>query len=63
MTLTDSNGTVVKQWTGLSAIGSRLTVNKTASGVVKGETYTLTFTATVNAGTTETISESTASTY
>ncbi len=46
--LTDSNGNVVKSWTGLSATGTSLVFSKTATGVTKGETYTLSVSATVN---------------
>lgn len=46
-TLTDSKGNVVKSWTNLSSSSSTLVFSKTASNVKKGETYTLSVTATV----------------
>lgn len=64
VTLTDSKGNEVKSWSGLSAIGSKLTVSKSATGVVKGEKYTLSVTATVHRnGSTETVSDSFTATY
>lgn len=48
MVLTDSSGGVVQSWSNLSSTGTILTVSKTAKDVTKGETYTLTITATVN---------------
>lgn len=46
--LTDSDGNIVKSWTNLSTTGTTLTFSKTATGVTKGKTYTLTVSATVN---------------
>lgn len=64
VTLTDSKGNMVKSWTNLSATGTTLTISKTASGVTKGETYTLSVTATVNRnGSSETVSDSVSKTY
>lgn len=48
MVLTDSSGNIAAEWTDISATGKILTVSKTASGLTKGETYTLTFSAKVN---------------
>ena len=64
ITLTDSNGSVVKSWKNLSATGSTLTFLKTVSGVTKGETYTLSVTATVKTnGSSENVSDSVTKTY
>lgn len=64
ITLTDSNGGVVKSWKNLSATGSTLTFLKTVSGVTKGETYTLSVTATVKTnGSSEEVSDSITKTY
>lgn len=64
VTLTDSKGNEVKSWSGLSAVGYRLIVVETAQGVKKGETYTLSVTATVNRdGRSETVSDSFTRTY
>lgn len=51
MVLTDSSGGMVQSWSNLSSTGAILTVSKTAKDVTKGETYTLTITATVNGST------------
>lgn len=48
MVLTDSSGGVVQSWSNLSSTGTTLIVSKTAKDVTKGETYTLTITATIN---------------
>lgn len=48
LVLTDSNGTAVGEWENLSSNSKRLTVSKSVSGLTKGETYTLTFSAKVN---------------
>ena len=48
LVLTDSRGTVVADWKNLSSNSEKLTVSKSASGLTKGETYTLTFSAKVN---------------
>lgn len=62
--LTDSNGNTVKTWTGLSTSGKVLNFSGTASGVTKGETYTLSVRATVNRNNTiEIISDSFTKTY
>ena len=64
VTLTDSKGNEVKSWSGLSAVGYRLIVVETVQGVKKGETYTLSVTATVNRdGRSETVSDSFTRTY
>lgn len=64
LSLEDSSGNVVKSWTNLSVSGSILSVSKTTSSVVKGETYTLSITATVTRnGTSETVSDSITKTY
>lgn len=46
--LTDSQGTVVANWSKLSSNSDKLTVSKSTTGLKKGETYTLTFSAKVN---------------
>ena len=46
--LTDSQGTVVANWSNLSSNSDKLTVSKSTTGLKKGETYTLTFSAKVN---------------
>lgn len=57
LVLTDSNGTVVADWNNLSSNSDKLTVSKVASDLIKGETYTLTFSAKVNRnGRTENVS-------
>lgn len=48
LVLTDSSGTVVAERKDLSSNGKKLTVSMTVSGLTKGETYTLTFSAKVN---------------
>lgn len=48
LVLTDSSGTVVDERKDLSSNGKKLTVSMTVSGLTKGETYTLTFSANVN---------------
>ncbi len=48
LVLTDSKRTEVAEWTDLSSSSKKLTVSKSVSGLTKGETYTLTFSATVN---------------
>ena len=48
LVLTDSSGTVVAEWTNLSSNSKKLTVSKSASGLKKDETYTLTISAKVN---------------
>lgn len=64
LTLTDSSGTVVEKWDNLSSLSSILIVSKTAKDVTKGETYTLTITATVKtSSSSETITESVTRTY
>lgn len=63
-TLTDSDGNEVKSWSNLSATGATLTFSKSASGVTKGETYTLSVSATVNRnGSSENVSDSISRTY
>ena len=62
-TLVDSNNNVVAQWTNMSAGGNRFIMQKTATGVVYGETYTFYLSANVNARTTEYIGESITRTY
>lgn len=64
MTLTDDSGTVIASWDNLSSSGSSLSSTKKASGVTKGETYTLSVTATVNRnGSSESVSDSVTRTY
>lgn len=59
ITVTDGSNCFNKSWTGLRAEGSTLSVTKIASGITKGETYTVTIIATVHRGkSTEKISES-----
>ena len=58
ITVTDSGNKFEKSWTGLSSNSSYLNVSKTASGVTKGETYTVTVTATLHIGNdSETVTE------
>lgn len=55
--LTDSKGNVKGDWTKLSSNGKTLFVKKSVTGLTKGETYTLTFSANVNRnGNTEPVS-------
>lgn len=64
LTLTDSSGTVVAKWENLSSSSSVLIVSKTAPGVTKGNTYTLTITATVQtADSSESVTRSITRTY
>jgi len=63
ITLKESNGTPVSQWTNLSASGTKLTASRTAS-VSTGKTYVLSFSATVHRnGVAEPISGSITRTY
>lgn len=48
LVLTDSKGNVVADWNNLSSNSDKFTVSKVASNLLKGETYTLTFSAKVN---------------
>lgn len=48
ITLTESNGTQINQWSNLSATGSRFTFNRSTTTVVQGRTYTLSFSATIH---------------
>lgn len=48
LVLTDSKGTIIAEWSNLSAIGNFFTFSDSASGLTKGKTYTLTFSAKVN---------------
>ncbi len=48
LVLTDSNGAVVGEWKNLSSNSKKLTVSKSVSGLIGGETYTLTISAKVN---------------
>jgi len=48
ITLSDSNGTVVGEWSNLSSIGRSFSYFDTVSDLNKGEQYTLTATAYVN---------------
>lgn len=64
LVLEDDNGNEVDSWSDLSSYGSTLIVSKTASGMVSGETYTLTISAYVNRnGSSEYVSESITATY
>ena len=47
LTLTDSKGVVKGDWSDLHSDNNRLYVSKSVSGLTKGETYTLTFSANV----------------
>ncbi len=46
--LTDSSGNEKGNWKDLTSYGDTLYVSKSVSGLTKGETYTLTFSANVN---------------
>jgi type 1 fimbria pilin len=48
ITLRDNLGNTVAQWTNQSANGTRFIFSRTASPVVVGRTYTLSFTGTVH---------------
>lgn len=48
LTLTDSKGNIVGDWSDLPSNSDTLFVSKTATGLTKGETYTLSFSANVN---------------
>lgn len=48
LVLTDSNGGVAAEWTDISANSTTLFFSDSVSGLTKGETYTLTFSAKVN---------------
>jgi hypothetical protein len=48
ITLRDNLGNTVAQWTNQSTNGTRLIFSRTASPVVAGRTYTLSFTGTVH---------------
>jgi hypothetical protein len=64
ITLTESNGTLINEWTNLSATGSRFTFNRSTTTVVRGHTYTLSFSATLHRnGTATPISGSITRTY
>ncbi len=59
LTLTDSYGTLVGDWSNLTSSNSKLVVTKDVSGLTKGETYTLSFSANVNRnGNTQYVSDS-----
>ena len=59
ITLKESNGTLIKEWTNQSVVGNELYFSKTATTVSSGKTYILSFSATVyRNGTTENISGS-----
>lgn len=59
LTLTDSSGTPVGDWSNLSSSSSKMVLTKKVSGLTKGEIYTLTFSANVNRnGNTEYVSDS-----
>lgn len=58
--LTDSNGNPVGDWSDLKSDNERLLTTKTVSGLTKGETYTLSFSANVKRnGNTEPVSDDT----
>ncbi len=58
VTLTDSKGNEIGSWENLSSLGSTLIFSKTAYGVEKGKTYTITITADVHRnGSVETLSD------
>jgi hypothetical protein len=48
ITLRESNGTLINEWTNLSATGARFTFNRSTTTVVRGRTYTLSFSATIH---------------
>lgn len=48
LTLKDSKGNVIAEWTDLSSSNSTLFVTKTVKNLTKGKTYTLYFSANVN---------------
>lgn len=48
ITLRESDGTLVAQWSNLSAVGPVFTFSRNASPVTRGKTYTLSFTATIH---------------
>lgn len=54
ITLQENNGTIVAEWKNLSASGTRFIFSRTATTVVRGRTYTLSFSGTIhrNGGTT-----------
>lgn len=59
ITLKDSSGNTVKQWTSQSATGASFYFSKSTTGVSSGNTYTLSFSATVHRnGKTENVSGS-----
>ena len=61
---TASNGDVIASWNNLSSAGAILAFTKTTSDITKGETYTLSVTATVNRnGSSENVSASVTKTY
>lgn len=58
LTLKDSRGNVKGDWTDLHSDNNKLYVSKSVSGLTKGETYTLTFSANVKRnGNTEYVSD------
>jgi hypothetical protein len=62
--LTESNGTLINEWTNLSTTGARFTFNRSTTTVVRSRTYTLSFSATIHRnGGTEPISGSITRTY
>ena len=64
VTLRESNGTLINQWTNQSATGTRLSFDKSTTTVTKNKTYTLSFSATIyRNGKTEPISGSITKTY
>lgn len=64
ITLRESNGTLVNQWTNLSATGPVFTFSRSTTTVVQGRAYTLSFSATIHRnGVAEPISGSITRTY
>lgn len=64
VTLSDSDGNIVKSWSNLSSTGATLIFSKTATKVTKGESYTLSVTANVHRnGSSEIVSDSITATY
>lgn len=50
ITLSDSRGNTIESWSNLSSTGQNFTFFDTVTNLTKGETYTLSFSASVNVG-------------
>lgn len=48
LTLTDSNGNIKGDWENLTSNNNTLYISRSVTGLIKGETYTLAFSANVN---------------